>query len=227
MNEPRLLSRNGVPVEDGDQNRNNNNDENENNVDDDDDDASSSERQVATPTAAVKDSITSSTNHPTALGPTMKTKENSTPINRYLWDDDGNKDGIAKIYIDSIPGEASTFNSSSVTKWVDAGLTKSDVVAKLLGVGKDGLMVQIRRQGDQGSDKRTMNTSGDARYHLHVPKMHGEAREVKVVVRQKRLIIKIYKKKKSKIWPELTSKSAMVAGKSLNYIDEDLFRSIQ
>jgi len=221
MNEPRLLSRNGVAVENADENINNTDDDNN----DHDHDASSKECPVEPTTTAVENSITFPTTQ--VLTPTTKSKENSIPINRYLWDDDGNSKGIAKMYIDSIPGEASILNSSSIIKWADAGLTKNDVVAKLLGEGKNGLMVQIRRQSQQGSEERTVNTSDVARYHLHVPRMHGEAREVKVIVKQKRLIVKIYKKKTTKIWPELTSKSTGVGDNSVDYIDEDLFRSIQ
>jgi len=207
MNGPRLLSRDGVPVgvaDDGDGDKNN------------DKDISSNEAPVA-PSMTTKDNVTSSTAQPTALVPTRKANEDSIPINRYLWDDDGNTDGIAKIYIDSIPGGTSTLNSSSITtKWADASLTKSDVIAKLLGLKKNGLMVQIRRQGGDSS-----------RYHLHVPKMYGEAQEVKIIVRPKKLIVKVYKKKKSKVWPELISKSVVAGGKSLDYVNEDLFRSME
>jgi len=208
MNGPRLLSRNGVTVGDADDiDADGNNDKDD-----------SSNEPSAVPSMTTNDNVSSSTAQPIALVPARKANEASIPINRYLWDDDGNSDGIAKIYIDSIPGGTSALNSPSIIKWADAGLTKSDVVAKLLGVEKNGLMVQIRRQDGE---------EDGIRYHLHVPKMYGEAQEVKLIVRPKKLIVKVYKKKKSKVWPELISKSAVVRGKSVDYVNEDMFRSMQ
>jgi len=204
MNGPRLLSRNGVTVGDAD-------DADGDGINDKDD---SSNEPSAVPSMTTNDNVSSSTAQPIALVPAKKANDASIPINRYLWDDDGNSDGIAKVYIDSIPGGTSVLNSSDIIKWADAGLRKSDVVAKLLGVEKNGLMVQIRRQDG-------------IRYHLHVPKMYGEAQEVKLIVRPKKLIVKVYKKKKSKVWPELISKSAVAGGKSVDYVNEDLFRSME
>eukprot|EP00979_Chaetoceros_neogracilis_P000163 scaffold50_cov199-Chaetoceros_neogracile.AAC.3 len=71
---------------------------------------------------------------------TRPVKGNSISINRYLWDDDGNKTGVAKIYIDSLPGKG----SGTFISWKDQKITKNDIVSKLVGVGKNGLIVQIR-----------------------------------------------------------------------------------
>jgi len=142
-------------------------------------------------------------------------KGNSIPINRYLWDDDGNESGVAKIYIDTLPGKNS---SSSTSSWVDVNISKTDVVSKLVGVWNNGLIVQIRRK-EQGQE--------DIRYHLYVPRMHGEVEQVTVVVKAKKLIVKLMKKKNTenlKAWPILPSKvvkSSSMDG--VDYVNEDLF----
>jgi len=135
-------------------------------------------------------------------------KGNSTPINRYLWDDDGNENGIAKIYIDSLPGKG----SASSISWAEGNITKNDVMSKLVGVWKNGLIVQIQ--------------SSDTRYHLYVPRMYGEVEDVKIIVKPKKLIVKLTKKKQKenlKSWPQLPSKVATGSTDGVDYVNEDLF----
>jgi len=147
--------------------------------------------------------ITTSAQAATKLG-----KGNSTPINRYLWDDDGNENGIAKIYVDSLPGKG----SASSISWAEGNITKNDVMSKLVGVWKNGLIVQIR--------------SSDTRYHLHVPRMYGEVEDVKIIVKHKKMIVKLTKKKQKenlKSWPQLPSKVATGSTDGADYVNEDLF----
>jgi len=139
---------------------------------------------------------------------TRPVKGNSISINRYLWDDDGSKAGVAKIYIDTLPGKG----SGTFISWKDQKITKNDIVSKLVGVGKIGLIVQIR--------------SLDTRYHLYIPRMYGEVEEVKTVVKSSKLIVKLTKKKQkenTKAWPQLPSKVVKSATDGVDYVNEDLF----
>jgi hypothetical protein len=117
---------------------------------------------------------------------------NSIPINRYLWDDEGKENGVAKIYIDTLPGKTTT---AATTTWDQHNITKEDVMSKLVGTWKNGLMVQI--------------SSNDERYHLLIPRMYGEVEEAKIILKPNKLIIKLIKKRNKKenlrAWPQLSS----------------------
>lgn len=144
--------------------------------------------------------------------------KDSLSINKYLWDDDGNDEGIAKIIIDSLPSSKDCDKSGYIS-WKEAGLiSKDDVKAKLVGLWKDGLILQIRSRANDKSYKR---------YHLQVPRMFGEVEEVKVILKSKKLIMKLWKKKSKdnmKPWPQLPSK-LLKSAHSLdpNAFGQDLF----
>lgn len=103
----------------------------------------------------------------------------STPLTRYLWDDDG-EGNIAKIHIDSLP-----ISSTKTIHWEDASI--SNVEARLIGENNEGLYVGITFNY-QGSSPR--------RCHLHCSRMYGSAEEVKVMVKKRKLLLKIKKKPK-------------------------------
>lgn len=131
-------------------------------------------------------------------------------IDRYLWDDDGNLDGVARIIIENLPNES----VSSVTLVENSGISKDDVKCKLLGTWGNGLMVQFRRVMEEK----------ELRYFLSVPRMYGEADDVKVLVKTKKIIIKLNKKKDPenlKAWPRLQSN--LKSNSSAFDDDEDLF----
>eukprot|EP00558_Chaetoceros_sp_UNC1202_P006870 CAMPEP_0197237078 /NCGR_PEP_ID=MMETSP1429-20130617/4010_1 /TAXON_ID=49237 /ORGANISM="Chaetoceros sp., Strain UNC1202" /LENGTH=335 /DNA_ID=CAMNT_0042696005 /DNA_START=79 /DNA_END=1086 /DNA_ORIENTATION=+ len=123
-------------------------------------------------------------------------KLNSISINRFLWDDDGGEEGIAKIYIDTLPDGK---------KWADTSITKQDVAAKFVHRWNDGLIIQIR----------SINTDTDTfdRYHLYASTLHGDAIDIKIIVKAKKLIVKLTKKRlyaheawakdNLKVWPSL------------------------
>ncbi|KAL7534078.1 hypothetical protein ACHAXR_005622 [Thalassiosira sp. AJA248-18] len=99
----------------------------------------------------------------------------STPITKYMWDDDGNGN-VAKIHIDSLPK-----SSTETMKWENANISRDQVDVRLIGENNGGLYVGIKQEGKQ--------------YHLHIPKMYGEADSVKSIVKKHKLLIKITKKK--------------------------------
>ncbi len=156
-------------------------------------------------------------NKPRLLQTTVKEKENATAttstqaatlskdsiaIQKYLWDDDGNDDGIAKIIIDSLPSSKGC-DKSAYIPWQEGGIvSKDNVKAKLVGLWKDGLIVQIR-------SRTTNDDPSYKRYHLLVPRMFGEVEDIKLILKTKKLIVKLNKKKKKenlKAWPQLPSK---------------------
>ena len=96
-----------------------------------------------------------------------------------MWDDDGSSN-IAKIHIDTLPISAST---KSIT-WESAGITKANVDCRLIGDNNEGLYISIIQEVDQGGK----------RYHLHVPKLYGEADSVKCIVKKHKLLVKLTKK---------------------------------
>jgi hypothetical protein len=96
-------------------------------------------------------------------------------ITKYLWDDPGNGKGIATIRVDVLPGE-------KFGEFVDFGdVDVKNVTASLPG---EGLLAKI-----VVSDKETPS------YQLKINKLYGDAADVKVIVKPKRLLIKVYKKK--------------------------------
>ena len=97
----------------------------------------------------------------------------STPITKYLWDDGD----VAKIHIDSLP-----IDSTKTVKWEEAGgISKEQVEVRLIGEHNEGLYVAVAHEG--------------RRYHLHVPKMYGEAESVKSIVKKHKLLVRITKKR--------------------------------
>jgi len=96
-------------------------------------------------------------------------------ITKYLWDDPGNGKGIATIRVDVLPG----VKFGEFVNFSD--LEIKDVTATLPG---EGLLAEIFV-----SDKDTPS------YQLQIKKLYGDAASVKVIIKPKRLLIKVYKKK--------------------------------
>jgi len=110
-----------------------------------------------------------------------KKLSSSTALTKYLWDDDGSSI-IAKIHIDALPISAS---STETITWESADITKANVDCRLIGDNNEGLYISIIQEVDQGGKN----------YHLHVPKLYGEADSVKCIVKRHKLLVKITKKK--------------------------------
>ena len=141
----------------------------------------------------------------------------STPITKYMWDDDGSTN-IAKIHIDTLP-----LTSTETIKWENAGITKSQVDVRLIGNNKEGLYISIISSQE----------GGEKRYHLHIPKMYGDATSVKGIVKKHKLLVKITKKSIPKysnqyknsneggiIWNAATSAIGKLTGSSDNNDNE-------
>ena len=147
-----------------------------------------------------------------AQSATTKRDGNSVPLSKYLWDDDGNKEGTAKILIETLPGKKST---DSLLSWEGQGISKEDVIASLVGINNEGLLVQVKRIED----------GVESRYHLFIPQLYNQVREVKTIVKKKKLVVKLFKKMAGNAWPQLTSTAVQSSTtKSIDYIDEDLFK---
>ena len=153
MNKPRLLSKGGVQVETSDN-------------------SAEDESVAEDKSSASSEDVSEARQKPKMLA--------STPLTRYLWDDDG-EGNIAKIHIDSLP-----ISSTKTIHWEDASI--SNVEARLIGDNNEGLYVGITFNYQDGSSPR--------RCHLHVPRMYGSAEEVKVMVKKRKLLLKITKKPK-------------------------------
>ena len=172
MNGPRLLSRGGVRVDDDD--------DDGRRCRDDDGDAEPPPPPSGEEAAAAEDD---------AFGRRRTTATAaSTPITRYMWDDDGGD--VARIHIDALPAAPSSSSSSSTDTtiaWEDANVSKDDVEVRLIGDGgaaaRRGLYVGI-----------VVAASG-VRYHLHVPRMYGDAESVRFVVKRRKLLVRITKKR--------------------------------
>jgi hypothetical protein len=100
-------------------------------------------------------------------------------INKYLWDDPGDSKGIATIRIDQLPK-----STTETIEWKEASVV--DVESHLKG--DEALVVIVR-------------TNGHVDYRLNIPKLHGKVKEVRTLVKEKRLLVRLYKKSKSKPWP--------------------------
>lgn len=115
----------------------------------------------------------------------------SSPIVKYMWDDDGNGN-IAKIHIDCLP-----ISSTKSIKWEDAGISSTEQIeVRLIGNNNEGLYIGITSH------------DGRRRHHLHVPKMYGEAESVKAIPKRHKLIVKITKKTMQKRKPRGSLHSA-------------------
>lgn len=208
----------------------------------------SSNSDVDAGSGEASSSETSSTTTPNR----RKSTAASTPIARYLWDDDGSSD-VAKIHIDTLPSQP---GRRAELAWEKAGATKDFVEVRLVG---DGLFVGIMARTS------TIDGAGvpdRVRYHLHVRKMYGKADSVKAIVKKHKLLIKIRKKRVPKgrrasrasnddngggiasnlgklwnqgekeedstttapAWPRLSASST--GGTAATDVDEDLFRRI-
>ena len=178
------------------------------NVDADTNTTATSSESITSPNTTTTKTQTSKTN---SSNPSIF--KDSLPINRYLWDDDNlNNDGIAKVLIETLP----TSDNGTIT-WEDANISKNDVKSKIIQNNDEscGLLVQIVSNNDSVTKK----------YHLLVPKLHGQVNQIKCIVKSKRLILKVYKAKgkKFQIWPQLAAKDSNAIKDYSKNIDQDLF----
>lgn len=163
MNGPRLLSRNGLSIDETTANYGGNNDDEE------------EEKETINVNQKYNDFDYDNVSNEDEEVHLVNIKN----ITKYLWDDPGDSRGIGTIRIDVLPS-----STSSQQQYIDVkDVTVEDVNATLIAGGR-GLLVKIIVT-DRGC------------YQLKINKLYGDASDVKVIIKQKRLLIKIYKKEKN------------------------------
>lgn len=112
-------------------------------------------------------------------------------ISKYLWDDPGDSNGVATIRIEVLPDP----KSKMIGQFVDCkDVSIVDVDAALAG---EGLLVKFATNPKNTPNIDCNTGEKQHRYQLKISKMYGDAADVKVVVKPKRLLVKIHKKKNS------------------------------
>jgi hypothetical protein len=159
MNGPRLLSKGGKPVVVGGDENTSGNDNTEPHESTESDSRADGENK----------SDASNTNRNTI-------KRRILAISKYLWDDPGDKKGLATIRIDSLPD--SRRSSESTIEWKDADVVEA--TAEL--IGETELIVIVKTKQEQ-------------EYRLHIKELYGKATSVQAIVKPKRLLVKLQKKK--------------------------------
>ena len=178
MNGPRLLSKGGKPVVVDD-----NGNENDN--------ANASGLEGGNKDDSEEDP-TMMTNTDTARASSILRESNTTiPINKYLWDDPGDSTtGIATIRIEVLPDPT----TKVVGQFIDCkDMTLEDGTVSLAG---EGLVFNISAT-PKNTNSGNSSDSPSHKYQLKIPKLYGDAADVKLVLKPKRILIKIYKKKNS------------------------------
>eukprot|EP00978_Attheya_sp_CCMP212_P030755 scaffold114242_cov57-Attheya_sp.AAC.1 len=129
-------------------------------------------------------------------------------MNRYMWDDPGNMDGLAKILIDTLPPSKV---GGTALAWEAAHITKENVKVQLVGETELRITIQTSIPSSEASSSASPMI---VCYELHIPKLYGTVSDAKIIVKAKRLIVKIQKKKDRldlwnktnlKAWPQLSS----------------------
>jgi hypothetical protein len=171
MNGPRLLSKGGKPVVGGE-------DENENN-DNNSGSTNNSKKVVERQDSTASDSQTDGENY-SAVNSNIKRK--TLAISKYLWDDPGDKKGVATLRIETLPGR----RTSETMEWKDANVVEA--TAEL--IGETELLVVVKtKPKEQDADEQPQE------YRLHIKQLYGKASSVQAIVKPKRLLVRLQKKK--------------------------------
>ena len=192
MNGPRLLSRNGTPVLNDDP---------------------SIDLQQSNPDAdkSVKGDACNHMNTVTSEHPRRRVIQ----VSKYLWDDPGNKDGIATIRVDTLAALKNSANEMLDWKIIRPFITNIESSVTENANGDDGLHVKIQATiATIGSEDNTslphIVDSKQAmlvEYILQIPRLYGRVQKVECISKEKRLLIRLYKqstildKSNLKVWP--------------------------
>ena len=197
MNGPRLLSRNGTPVLNDDP---------------------SIDLQQFNPDAdkSVKGDACNHMNTVTSEHPRRRVIQ----VSKYLWDDPGNKDGIATIRVDTLAALKNNANEMLDWKIIRPFITNIDASLSGIGKEKDGLHVRIHAVMPP-SENNPISTHVDGskqaisvEYILQIPKLYGQVQKVECLSKEKRLLVRLYKqstvfdKSNLKAWPHPHKKIA-------------------
>ena len=175
MNSPRLLSRNNIRVDDeATENLFGNDDKN-------------NKRQVQ---------------------PVQPPSPNFITITKYLWDDPGDSKGIGTIRIDVLPSPKSTLSASSSLSIIGPNgerPSQQQQLQKYVAV-KDINIENVDASLTESGRKLLVTISladGGDPYQLQIKQLYGDASAVKAVIKQKRVLIKIFKTRKNNpAWPQ-------------------------
>lgn len=115
------------------------------------------------------------------LPPPPSREEGTIKISKFLWDDPGDAKGIGTIRIDTLPTKS---GKGEPLTWQDAHVETID--ASLVDDNR-GLLVVVR-------------TQDGTNYRLHIPKLYGPVEAVKPVSKSKRLLVRLYKKRKNQFY---------------------------
>jgi hypothetical protein len=166
MNGPRLLTRNGQPVDDMDLPAA----------------SAAPSRPIPGPSSSADQDA------PKSSMPPPPPARNVLMITRYLWDDPGQ--GVGTIRIDVLPSLQP--GDASLIPWSEIRPLVTNISATLIPSDdrrpkKDealGLWIEIAARSA---------TDGDVRYSLRIPRLYGPVKQVETMNKDKRLLIRLYK----------------------------------
>lgn len=156
----------------------------------------------------------------------------SRQITRYLWDDDGEGDN-AKIHIDCLPK-----SSTETISWKEAEIAKDDVEVRLVGDDNDGLIVNIFSQDQKKYHLHVPKMYGSADSVKFIVKKHKllikiTKRKIKMRQSSKGFIGSVSEallgkseSYRSVKWPQLSSTGGEIDEKlfkEVDYTDRSLF----
>lgn len=194
MNGPRLLSRNGTPV-----------------VNDD--------PSIDTKSPEIDDSTSVTAINSDPVKSDLR-RRRVIPVSKYLWDDPGNKDGVATIRVDTLATFKSNHGEDIDWKMIRPFITSIDASLSGMGKDKDGLYVKIQADippSDGNTSSTLLDNSKQAipvEYVLQIPKLYGYVQKVECISKDKRLLVRLYKqstvfdKSNLKVWPHPQKKIA-------------------
>jgi hypothetical protein len=221
MNGPRLLSRNGQPIDNT----------NASNITDDS--QPQLENVVLTPSISASIGIATADASVNQPQPSRRV----LAITRYLWDDPGSSTGIATIRIDVLPSHQHNHTTNNVTAtipWKDIRSSITNISTSIINVDTDkgtenGLLVKLEaliattidccKNDDDGTigdgsappsaaaTAMTLSLPRYVDYTLRIPKLYGPIHKVETSNREKRFVIRLHKtntwldKSNLKVWP--------------------------
>ena len=142
-----------------------------------------------------------------------RTRRRVIPVSKYLWDDPGGKDGIATIRVDALASFKANCSETIEWKMIRPFITSIDASLTGFGKDKDGLNVKIQAVVAPNEVIALSALNDDSKltitveYVLQIQKLYGHVEKVECVSKEKRLLIRLYKrstifdKSNLNVWP--------------------------